>query len=130
MTSEKLATDRYVREEWTVLPKAAAITVGGMAGFVLGMRRYGIRKFLYATGGILTMAAFCYPHETVDIVRVGVAHAQRTYEDFQKCKRCACLNKSTRVYSFSARAGRRKEEEMKPTAQWLAVIGECFSINP
>ena len=79
-----VATDRYIREEWTVLPKAAAITVGGMAGFVLGMRRYGVRKFIYATTGILTMAAFCYPHETVDIVRVGVAHAQRTWEDFQK----------------------------------------------
>ena len=31
------------------------------------------------------MAAFCYPHETVDIVRTAVAHAERTYEDFQKC---------------------------------------------
>lgn len=78
--------DHYLREEWTVLPKAAAITVGGMAGFVLGLRRYGIRKFVYATGGLLTMAAFCYPHEAIHVARTGVAHAQRTWEDFRECR--------------------------------------------
>lgn len=57
-----------------------------MAGFLLGVRRYGVRKFVYATAGLLTMAAFCYPYETIDIFRVGSAHAQRTWEDFQKCK--------------------------------------------
>ncbi|CAD5206276.1 unnamed protein product [Bursaphelenchus okinawaensis] len=77
-------TDEYIKREWTVLPKAAAITVGGMAGFVLGLRRYGIRKFVYATTGLLTMAAFCYPHETIEISKIGYQHALRTYEDFQK----------------------------------------------
>ncbi|EYC36192.1 hypothetical protein Y032_0924g3056, partial [Ancylostoma ceylanicum] len=32
-------TKTYLEDEWTVLPKAAAITVGGMAGFVLGLKR-------------------------------------------------------------------------------------------
>ncbi|VDM80117.1 unnamed protein product [Strongylus vulgaris] len=32
-------TKTYLENEWTVLPKAAAITVGGMAGFVLGLKR-------------------------------------------------------------------------------------------
>ena len=82
--SAVVAADDYLRNEWTVLPKAAAITIGGMAGFVLGLRRYGIRKFIYAAGGLGTMAAFCYPNETVDIVRTGVAHTKRTYEDFKK----------------------------------------------
>ena len=76
----------YVRNEWTVIPKAMAVNVGGLAGFVLGIRRYGIRKFIYAAGGLTTMAAFCYPHETVDIARTAVAHAKRTWEDFQKRK--------------------------------------------
>uniref|UniRef100_A0AC34QTK6 MICOS complex subunit n=1 Tax=Panagrolaimus sp. JU765 TaxID=591449 RepID=A0AC34QTK6_9BILA len=79
-----VAADDYVRNEWTVLPKAMAITIGGMAGFVLGIKRYGIRKFVYAAGGLTTMAAFCYPNETVDIVRIGVLHAQRTWDDFKK----------------------------------------------
>ncbi|CAD5208880.1 unnamed protein product [Bursaphelenchus xylophilus] len=77
-------TDEYIRNEWTVLPKAAAITIGGMAGFVLGLRRYGIRKFVYATAGLLTMAAFCYPHEAIEISQIGYQHALRTWEDFQK----------------------------------------------
>jgi len=29
----------YVRDEGTVIPKAIAITVGGMGGFLYGMRR-------------------------------------------------------------------------------------------
>ncbi|VDN30544.1 unnamed protein product [Cylicostephanus goldi] len=32
-------TKNYLEDEWTVLPKAAAITIGGMAGFVLGLKR-------------------------------------------------------------------------------------------
>lgn len=75
-----------MRTEWTVLPKAAAITVGGMAGFVLGLRRYGIRKFVYAAAGLTTMAAFCYPYEAIEFSKTGWAHAKRTYEDFQQCK--------------------------------------------
>jgi hypothetical protein len=80
-----LATDDYLTNEWTILPKAAAITLGGMAGFVLGLRRYGIRKFVYATAGLLTMTAFCYPNEAIEISQIGIAHAQRTWEDFRKC---------------------------------------------
>lgn len=38
--------NRYVNEEWTVIPKAAAITVGGMAGFVLGLKRSALSIFL------------------------------------------------------------------------------------
>jgi hypothetical protein len=68
------------------LPKAAAITIGGLAGFVLGLRRYGIRKFIYAGTGLVTMAAFCYPNEAIEFSKVGYAHAIRTWEDFQKCK--------------------------------------------
>ncbi|KHJ79920.1 hypothetical protein OESDEN_20417 [Oesophagostomum dentatum] len=30
------------------------------------------------------MAAFCYPHETVDFVRTGIAHSEMAYERFQQ----------------------------------------------
>ncbi|KAK6755848.1 hypothetical protein RB195_014314 [Necator americanus] len=77
-------TKSYLDNEWTVLPKAAAITVGGMAGFVLGMKR-GIPGRTFSTGlGLVTMAAFCYPHETVDVVRVGIAHSKSAWERFQE----------------------------------------------
>lgn len=75
-----------MESEWTVLPKAAAITVGGMAGFVFGLKRSAPRRFFYAGVGLATMAAFCYPYETVDFVRTGVAHSQQSWENFKACK--------------------------------------------
>ncbi|KAK5986953.1 MICOS complex subunit [Trichostrongylus colubriformis] len=77
-----IKTKRYVDEEWTVLPKAAAITVGGMAGFVLGLRRGLIGRSLTTAVGLATMAAFCYPYETVDVVRTGIAHSESAWERF------------------------------------------------
>ncbi|EPB66495.1 hypothetical protein ANCCEY_14413 [Ancylostoma ceylanicum] len=77
-------TKTYLEDEWTVLPKAAAITVGGMAGFVLGLKRGVIGRTFSTALGLATMAAFCYPHETVDVVRTGIAHSQMTWERFQQ----------------------------------------------
>ncbi|CAI4221561.1 unnamed protein product [Auanema sp. JU1783] len=74
----------YVQDEWTVLPKAGAITVGGMAGFVLGLKRGSFGRVLTTATGLATMAAFCYPHETVDVVRTGVAHAEQKWNEFQE----------------------------------------------
>uniref|UniRef100_A0A914ZI45 MICOS complex subunit n=2 Tax=Parascaris univalens TaxID=6257 RepID=A0A914ZI45_PARUN len=74
----------HLREEWSMLPKMAAITVGGMAGFVLGMKKSGFRRVLYSTVGVVTMAAFCYPHETVRIIRTGVAHTKNAWYDFKE----------------------------------------------
>ncbi|KAE9421574.1 hypothetical protein Angca_004762 [Angiostrongylus cantonensis] len=74
----------YVETEWTVLPKAAAITVGGMAGFVLGLKRQGyIGRTLYTAFGLATMGAFCYPYETVDVVREGIRYWGHAWEQFQ-----------------------------------------------
>lgn len=82
-----IQVQRYVEDEWSVLPKAGAITLGnilsnchktflyirnflnfysgGMAGFVLGMKRGGFGRAMGSATGLMTMAAFCYPHETV-----------------------------------------------------------------
>lgn len=32
------------------------------------------------------MAAFCYPHEAVDVVRTGVAHSEQAWHNFQECR--------------------------------------------
>lgn len=86
-----------------------------MAGFVLGLKR-SVRDFhnfsyvplimaycrgfvgriLTTTTGLLTMAAFCYPHETVDIVRTGIAHTQQKWHEFQQCK----FHIATAYFSF------------------------------
>ncbi|KAK6024532.1 hypothetical protein OSTOST_09656 [Ostertagia ostertagi] len=78
-----IKTKTYVDEEWTVLPKAAAITVGGMAGFVLGLKRGIIGRSFTTAVGLATMAAFCYPYETVDVVRTGIAHSESAWDRFR-----------------------------------------------
>uniref|UniRef100_A0A915CW59 MICOS complex subunit n=1 Tax=Ditylenchus dipsaci TaxID=166011 RepID=A0A915CW59_9BILA len=45
-----ISFNEYVQHEKTVLPKAAAITFGGMAGYILFFRRYGLKKYLSAIG--------------------------------------------------------------------------------
>uniref|UniRef100_A0A8R1E4A0 MICOS complex subunit n=1 Tax=Caenorhabditis japonica TaxID=281687 RepID=A0A8R1E4A0_CAEJA len=87
VTQTKKAATRcnaYLTEEWTALPKAAAITVGGMAGFVLGLKRGPVGRLLTTTIGLATMAAFCYPLEAVDAAKTGRAHAEQTWYSFQE----------------------------------------------
>lgn len=89
MTQTKKAATKcnaYLTEEWTALPKAAAITVGGMAGFVLGLKRGPVGRLLTTTIGLATMAAFCYPIEAVDVAKTGRAHAEQTWYSFQECR--------------------------------------------
>ena len=60
----------YLQNDGSVLAKAGAITVGGMAGFLWGMRTGGpVKRVLGTAAGLATMTAFCYPHETVRTVR-------------------------------------------------------------
>uniref|UniRef100_A0A1I7X473 MICOS complex subunit n=1 Tax=Heterorhabditis bacteriophora TaxID=37862 RepID=A0A1I7X473_HETBA len=76
--------NHYVYEEWTVLPKAAVITIGGMAGFVLGLKKGRIVRILTSSTGMLTMATFCYPHEAVDVIRTGIHHTEHVWQKFQQ----------------------------------------------
>ncbi|CAJ0937091.1 unnamed protein product, partial [Mesorhabditis belari] len=75
---------RYVEDEWSVIPKAGAITLGGMAGLVLGMRRGAFGRIFTSATGMATMTAFCYPKETVDLIRGGLASVRSEWTDFQK----------------------------------------------
>uniref|UniRef100_A0A183BYL8 MICOS complex subunit n=1 Tax=Globodera pallida TaxID=36090 RepID=A0A183BYL8_GLOPA len=80
------ATEDFFRDEQlNLLPRAGAITLGGMAGFVMAMRRGGrLRRLFYPMVGMLTMTAFCYPRETVQTVRVGIAHSQAAWHNFKE----------------------------------------------
>uniref|UniRef100_A0A0N5CE84 MICOS complex subunit n=1 Tax=Strongyloides papillosus TaxID=174720 RepID=A0A0N5CE84_STREA len=77
----------YIGKEGTVVPKAFAITLGGMAGFIIGVKKYGIKKFAYATAGIATMTAFCYPEQTLDVCRTGYYHLLTQYEKIKENSR-------------------------------------------
>ncbi|KAF8385315.1 moma-1, partial [Pristionchus pacificus] len=95
-TDAAMKVNRYVNEEWTVLPKAAAITVGGMAGFVLGLKRGSFGRLLTSSLGLVTMAAFCYPHEAVDVVRTGIAHSEQAWEGFKESPNPSEVKKVTK----------------------------------
>uniref|UniRef100_A0A158Q6M0 MICOS complex subunit n=1 Tax=Dracunculus medinensis TaxID=318479 RepID=A0A158Q6M0_DRAME len=73
--------NKAFQEEWSIIPKAAAITIGGLA-------------VLYTGVGLLSMAAFCYPNETVAIVRTGVTHSRIYWQNF-KDERCNTIVTTT-----------------------------------
>ncbi|VDK83763.1 unnamed protein product [Litomosoides sigmodontis] len=73
---------RFLQENYGMLPKAAAITVGGLAGFFLGMKKSVFHRFLYSGMGLLTMTAFCYPYEAIAIARIAIDHGKVAWDDF------------------------------------------------
>lgn len=83
-----LDDNSYLRsDKVALLPKVAAISFGGMTGFLLSLRRYGkLRKVFYPFTGSLIMSAFCYPNETIDFIQIGLAHSERTWNNFKNCR--------------------------------------------
>uniref|UniRef100_A0A0N5B1B7 MICOS complex subunit n=1 Tax=Syphacia muris TaxID=451379 RepID=A0A0N5B1B7_9BILA len=80
------ALNKQIREEWTTVPKGMAILMGGMAGYILGIRRLVsfLRRWFYSFTGLATMAAFCYPEETAHFFRTGIAHSKMAWENFKE----------------------------------------------
>uniref|UniRef100_A0A915MK86 MICOS complex subunit n=1 Tax=Meloidogyne javanica TaxID=6303 RepID=A0A915MK86_MELJA len=79
------ATENFIRKENTELfPKLAAISWGGMGGYLYGRRKGFIKKYFYTSIGLLVMTAFCYPNETIRVVRTGFEHSKMTWEEFKK----------------------------------------------
>lgn len=48
------ATVDYITDEENVMPRAGAITIGGLAGLIIGARRRGglVKKVLYTSTGV------------------------------------------------------------------------------
>lgn len=48
------ATVDYITDEENVMPRAGAITIGGLAGLIIGARRRGglVKKILYTSTGV------------------------------------------------------------------------------
>ena len=68
----------YIQEDPGALPRAAIITVSGLGGVVAGYKGGFFRKFFFASAGMLTASAVCYPPQAVDITRSGW---QRVYNE-------------------------------------------------
>ncbi|CAK5085147.1 unnamed protein product [Meloidogyne enterolobii] len=81
------ATEDFIRKENTELfPKLAAISWGGLGGYLYGRRKGFIKKYFSTSVGLLVMTAFCYPNETIRVVRTGFEHSKMSWEEFKKCK--------------------------------------------
>ncbi|KAK8395647.1 hypothetical protein O3P69_005632 [Scylla paramamosain] len=67
--AHSMATVDYLTDEENMLPRAGAITVGGLAGLVLGARKRGgfFKKVLYTSTGVITAASLCYPRHAYAI---------------------------------------------------------------
>ncbi len=66
--------------------KYGAIAIGGVGGYLLAARRSRIRRVAYSATAALTVAAFCHPRETVDIVRKSGCFISQKYTQFKSCK--------------------------------------------
>ncbi|XP_014287946.1 uncharacterized protein Mic26-27 isoform X2 [Halyomorpha halys] len=59
----------FLRKEENFAPRMGAIGIGGLTGFVYGLRKGMFRRLLYTTIGAGTMAALCYPREAQEYSR-------------------------------------------------------------
>ncbi|XP_069938009.1 microtubule-associated protein futsch isoform X2 [Cherax quadricarinatus] len=64
-----MVTVDYITDEENILPRAGAITVGGLAGLVIGARKRGgfFKKVLYTSTGVVGAASLCYPRQAYHI---------------------------------------------------------------
>lgn len=69
----------YLQEENNTTPKAGAIAVGGLAGFILALRGGFFRKLIFTTAGALSMAAICYPKEAAEYSEKAGIEAKRYF---------------------------------------------------
>lgn len=53
----------YIRSESNILPKATFITVSGLIGYIIAIRRSRFRRLTYSTLLIGASASLCYPNE-------------------------------------------------------------------
>lgn len=67
----------YLQEEDNTVPRAGAIAIGGMAGFILGLRGGFFRRLLFTSTGALGMAAICYPNEAAEYSEIAGKEAKR-----------------------------------------------------
>jgi hypothetical protein len=68
---------KYLRQEDNTTPKAGAIAIGGLTGFIFGLRGRFIKRTIYTATGALGMAAVCYPKEASEYSQIAIAEARR-----------------------------------------------------
>lgn len=67
----------YLQQEDNTFPKAGAIGIGALTGFVFGLRGKLFKRTIYATTGALGMAAVCYPKEASEYAQLGLGEGKK-----------------------------------------------------
>lgn len=65
-----MTTIDYISDEGNTIPKAIAITGGGLFGLLLSARRGFLRKLIYTSAGVATMTGVCYPKQSKETLEV------------------------------------------------------------
>ncbi|PZC77657.1 uncharacterized protein LOC110376571 isoform X1 [Helicoverpa armigera] len=60
---------KFLREEENKEVRYGAVAMGGLTGFIFGLRGGLIRRVIYATAGTTAMGWVCFPEETKDILK-------------------------------------------------------------
>lgn len=73
-----------ISDDSSSVPKAAAITAGGLTGLLFASRKGFIRKVLYTGLGLTAAAAACYPNQSRELVDLSAYIARRRGPDLIK----------------------------------------------
>ena len=73
-----------ISDESSSVPKAAAITAGGLTGLLIASRKGFIRKILYTGIGLTAAAAACYPNQSRELIDLSAYIARRRGPDLIK----------------------------------------------
>ncbi|BES97586.1 Apolipoprotein O [Nesidiocoris tenuis] len=76
-TKETEDAVEYLRQEENLLPRLGAIGLGGLAGYLLAIRRGIIRKMLYTSFGSGIVASVAYPNQALEYTEEVVAEAKK-----------------------------------------------------
>lgn len=73
-----------ISDDSSSVPKAAAITAGGLTGLLIASRKGFIRKILYTGLGMTAAAAACYPSQSRELIDLSAYIARRRGPDLIK----------------------------------------------
>uniref|UniRef100_A0A1B0CLJ4 MICOS complex subunit n=2 Tax=Lutzomyia longipalpis TaxID=7200 RepID=A0A1B0CLJ4_LUTLO len=67
----------YLNEEQNTIPRIGAVAIGGLTGFIFGLRGGIFRRLFYGSLGAGAIAAICYPKEAEKVSQQGLAEAKK-----------------------------------------------------
>ncbi|XP_055707207.1 MICOS complex subunit MIC27-like, partial [Phlebotomus papatasi] len=67
----------YLNEEQNTIPRIGAVAIGGLTGFIFGLRGGLIRRLFYGSLGAGAIAAVCYPKEAEKLSHEGLGELKR-----------------------------------------------------